>query len=53
MVDIERDTIVKWEVDFEEIDPTDLLNMGEKAVKTMVEKIAEHVIWGPEQEVSL
>ena len=53
MQNIERDTIVKWEVDFEEIDPQDLQNMGEKAVKTMVEKIGEHVIWGPEQEVSL
>ena len=44
---------MKWEVDFREIDPQDLVDMGEKAVKTMVERIAEHVIWGPEKEVSV
>ena len=50
---IERDTIVKWEVEFTEIDPQVLQNMGEKAVKKWVEKIGENVVWGPEQEVSL
>ena len=44
---------MKWEVAFEEMDPAELPNMGGEAVRTMVEKIAEHVIWGPEQEVSL
>lgn len=50
---IERDTIVKWEVEFTEIDPQVLQNMGEKAVKNWVEKIGENIVWGPEQEVSL
>ena len=50
---IERDTIVKWEVEFTEIDPQVLQNMGEKAVKKWVEKIGENIVWGPEQEVSL
>jgi hypothetical protein len=50
---IERDTIVKWEVEFTEIDPQVLQNMGETAVKKWVEKIGENIVWGPEQEVSL
>jgi hypothetical protein len=33
---IERDTIVKWEVDFAEIDPQDIQSMGEQAVKIFV-----------------
>ena len=50
---IERDTIVKWEVEFTEIDPQVLQNMGETAVKKWVEKIGENIVWGLEQEVSL
>ena len=50
---IQRDTIVKWEVEFTEIDPQVLQNMGEKAVKKWVERIGEDIVWGPEQEVSL
>ena len=53
MENIERDTIVKWGVDCEEIDPTELQEMEEKAVRKLVEKIGETVVWGPEQEVSL
>ncbi|KAE8790457.1 hypothetical protein D1007_35228 [Hordeum vulgare] len=51
--DIEKDTIVKWEVDCAEIDPNELQLMEEKAVRKLVEKIGETVFWGPEQEVSL
>ncbi|KAE8795213.1 hypothetical protein D1007_29948 [Hordeum vulgare] len=50
---IQRDTIVKWEVDCAEIDPNELQSMEEKAVRKLVEKIGETVLWGPEQEVSL
>ena len=50
---IERDTIVRWEVEFAEIDPQELQNMEEKAVKNVVEKLGQSVLWGPEQEVSL
>ncbi|KAE8779776.1 hypothetical protein D1007_47136 [Hordeum vulgare] len=50
---IERDTIVTWEVEFTEIDPQVLQSMGEKAVKKCVEKIGESSVWGPEQEVPL
>ncbi|KAE8797719.1 hypothetical protein D1007_27188 [Hordeum vulgare] len=50
---IQRDTIVKWEVDCAEIDPNELQSMEEKAVSKLVEKIGETVLWGPEQEVSL
>ena len=53
MENIERDTVVKWEVDCAEIDPTELQKMEEKAVRKLVEKIGETVVWGPEQEVSL
>ena len=42
---IERDTIVKWEVEFTEIDPQILQNMGETAVKKWVEKIGENIVW--------
>jgi hypothetical protein len=35
---IERDTIVRWEVEFAEIDPQELQNMEEKAVKNEMEK---------------
>ncbi|KAE8807491.1 hypothetical protein D1007_16282 [Hordeum vulgare] len=50
---IQRDTIVKWEVDCAEIDPNELQSMEEKAVRKLMEKIGETVLWGPEQEVSL
>ncbi|KAE8780289.1 hypothetical protein D1007_46562 [Hordeum vulgare] len=50
---IERDTIVKWEVELTDIDSQVLHNMGEKAVKKWVEKIRESIVLGPEQEVSL
>jgi hypothetical protein len=42
---IKRDTIVRWEVEFGEIDPQKL--------HTMEEKLGESVILGPGQEVSL
>ncbi|KAE8806334.1 hypothetical protein D1007_17489 [Hordeum vulgare] len=50
---IQRDTIVKWEVDCAEIDPNEIQSMEEKAVRKLVEKIGETMLWGPEQEVSL
>ncbi|KAE8778320.1 hypothetical protein D1007_48752 [Hordeum vulgare] len=50
---IQRDTIVKWEVDCAEIDPNEIQSMEEKAVRKLVEKIGETVLWGPQQEVSL
>ena len=40
-------------IDCAEIDPHEILNMKEKAVQILVEKIGETVAWGPEQEVSL
>ncbi|KAE8801420.1 outer envelope pore protein 16-3, chloroplastic/mitochondrial-like [Hordeum vulgare] len=46
----QRDTIVKWEVDCAKIDPNELQSMEEKAVRKLVEKIGETVLWGPEQE---
>ncbi|KAE8768453.1 SCAR-like protein 1 [Hordeum vulgare] len=49
----QRDTIVKWEVDCSEIDPIEIQSMEEKAVRKLVDKIGETVLWGPEQEVSL
>ncbi|KAE8807260.1 histone H3.v1-like [Hordeum vulgare] len=50
---IQRDTIVKWEVDCAEIDPNEIQSMEEKAMRKLVEKIGKTVLWGPEQEVSL
>jgi hypothetical protein len=50
---IEHDRVVSWEVEFAEIDPQDLVNQEEKAVRNIVEKIGESIAWGPEQEVSL
>jgi hypothetical protein len=50
---IERNTVVRWEVEFREIDLQELHNMEERAVRNMVEKLGESVIWGPKQEVSL
>ena len=51
--DIERDTLVKWEMQLEHVDPQELERMGEEAVRNLVEKIGESVVWGPDQEVSL
>ena len=51
--DIERDTLVKWEMELEHVDPQELERMGEEAVRNLVEKIGERVVWGPDQEVSL
>ncbi|KAE8768818.1 ADP-ribosylation factor-related protein 1 [Hordeum vulgare] len=48
---IQRDTIVKWEVDCAKIDPNEIQSMEENAVRKLVEKIGETVLWGREQEV--
>ena len=40
---IERDTVVKWEVELEHVDPQELINMGEEAVRKMVEKLG--IVW--------
>ena len=53
MRNIEKDTVVSWEVDFAEIDPVEMEKMGEEAVRNLVEKMGQSVHWGPEQEVSL
>ena len=50
---IERDTLVRWEVEFTEIDPQELQILEEKAVKNVVEKLGDSVLWGLEQEVAL
>ena len=50
---IERDTMVEWYVPTDDIDPQDLASMEEEAVRRVVDKIGESVVWGPEQEVSL
>jgi hypothetical protein len=44
---------MRWEVEFREIDPQELHNMEERAMKNVVEKLGESVIWGPRQEVLL
>jgi hypothetical protein len=46
-------TKVKWLVEFSDIDPQDLQNTEEKAVQNLVEKIGAHIVWGPDQEISL
>ena len=43
--DIERDTIVKWEVECAEIDPREIQSMEERAVRNVVEKIGESIFW--------
>jgi hypothetical protein len=43
---IEHDREVSWEVEFAEIDPQDLVNQEEKAVRNIVEKIGESIVWG-------
>jgi hypothetical protein len=50
---IEHDRLVSWEVEFAEIDPQELVNQEEKAVRNIVEKIGESIARGPEQELSL
>jgi hypothetical protein len=50
---IERNTIMRCEVEFREIDPQEPHNMEERAMRNMVEKLGESVIWGPRQEASL
>ena len=51
--DIDRDTTVRLDVDFADVDPQELEIMKEKAVGNLVERIGESIVWGPEQEVSL
>ena len=42
-----------WEVEFANIDPQQLQQMEELAVKNLVEKIGQSVPWGPQQEIAL
>lgn len=53
MQEIERDTMVEWDVPLQDIDPQELERMEEEAVRNVVDKIGESVVWGPKQEVSL
>jgi hypothetical protein len=46
---IERDTIMRWEVDFGEIDPQELHNMEKKAVRNVVEKLGR-VLFGVQEK---
>ena len=41
--DIERDTIVKWEVECAKIDPQEIQSMEERVVRNVVEKIGESI----------
>jgi hypothetical protein len=41
---IKRNTIVRWKVEFREIDPQELHNMEERAVRNVVEKLGEIII---------
>mgnify|MGYP005799542663 CR=1 FL=1 len=41
MRDIERDTIVKWEVECAEIDAQDIQSMEERAMRNVVEKFGK------------
>ena len=50
---IDRDTVVRWEVDFADIDPQELQIKEEKAVRNVVEKLGQSVLWHPAQEVAL
>ncbi|KAE8784158.1 hypothetical protein D1007_42232 [Hordeum vulgare] len=47
--DTERDKIVKWEVEFAEIDPQEMQSMEERVVKNVVEKNWESIFWGPDE----
>ena len=40
---IERDTVVKWEVELEHVDPQELQSMEEEAVRNMVDKMIANV----------
>ena len=51
--DIDRDTTVRLDVEFADVDPQELESMKEKAVGNLVERIGESIVWGLEQEVSL
>jgi hypothetical protein len=53
MREIERDTMVEWDVPSADIDPQELERMEEEAVRNVVDKIGESAVWGPKQEVSL
>jgi hypothetical protein len=44
---------VLLEIKFCDLDPQELQIMEEQAVRNVVEKIGESVLWGPEQELSL
>ena len=46
---IENGRLVSWEVELEEMDPQELVNQEEKAVRNVVEKLGESIPWGPEQ----
>lgn len=46
--DIDRDTTVRLDVDFADVDPQELEIMKEKAVGNLVERIGESIVWGPE-----
>jgi hypothetical protein len=50
---IERETTVLLEINFCDLDPQELQIMEEQAVRNLVEKIRENILWGPEQELSL
>ena len=45
--------MVEWDVPSADIDPQELERMEEEAVRNVVDKIGESVVWGPKQEVSL
>ena len=53
MRNIDRDTVVRWEVDCADMDPQELQIKEEKAVRIVVEKLGQSILWGPVQEVSL
>jgi hypothetical protein len=40
---IEHDRVVSWEVEFAEIDPQDLVNQEEKAMRNIMEKIGDSI----------
>jgi hypothetical protein len=50
---IERETTVLLEIKICDLDPQELQIMEEQAVRNVVEKIGESVLWGLEQELSL
>jgi hypothetical protein len=50
---IERETTMLLEINFCDLDTQELQIMEEQAVRNLVEKIGESVLWGPKQELSL